>query len=90
MKRIISFVLSTFLIFTCFSGVAMGYYDDFYAGPSPVASWDFDEGRGDRTGCRGINGLDGRLFGAEWAKGVMGSALYFDGTLLWKRLMTEP
>jgi hypothetical protein len=79
MKRIISFVLSTFLIFTCFSGVAMGYYDDFNAGPSPVASWDFDEGRGDRTRCRGINGLDGRLFGAEWAKGVMGSALYFDG-----------
>ena len=44
-----------------------------------VGYWKFDEGRGNIAKDSSGEGNDGRIFGATWAKGKSGYALYFDG-----------
>ena len=44
-----------------------------------VGYWTFDEGKGDATKDSSKYGNDGKLSGATWAKGVIGSALQFNG-----------
>ena len=44
---------------------------------SLVAYWNFDEGSGD-TLHSSIGGYNGTIYGATWASGISGSALYFD------------
>jgi hypothetical protein len=81
MKKIICFVVSCFLMLTCFAGVATGSYSpsNSYGNMAPVAEWLFDEGKGVCVTDSSGNYLDGTLFGAAWVKGVRGSALAFDG-----------
>lgn len=42
-----------------------------------VAYWSFDEGSGD-TLHSSVGGYNGTIYGATWASGISGSALYFD------------
>lgn len=50
------------------------------AGPlEPLASWDFDAGRGDTLYDRSGNGHHGLIHGAAWVEGLKGRALAFDG-----------
>jgi len=44
-----------------------------------VGYWRFDEGKGDAAKDSSKNRNDGTITGAKWAKGVMGSALQFNG-----------
>ena len=64
--------LITALAVLCISGGAFGQ-------PKIVASWNFDEGKGDVLHDVSGNGHDGKIFGARWTRGKFGGALYFDG-----------
>jgi hypothetical protein len=44
-----------------------------------VGYWSFDEGKGKTAKNSAKNGNDGEIAGAKWAKGVIGSALEFNG-----------
>jgi|GEM_PF-1303279 len=44
-----------------------------------VGYWSFDEGKGDATKDSSKYGNDGKISGATWAKGIIGSALQFNG-----------
>jgi hypothetical protein len=44
-----------------------------------VGYWNFDEGKGDATKDSSKYGNDGKITGTQWAKGVLGSALQFNG-----------
>ena len=44
-----------------------------------VGYWSFDEGTGNAINDGSQNGNDGAITGAKWAKGIIGSALEFNG-----------
>ena len=44
-----------------------------------IGYWSFDEGKGEAAKDSSKYGNDGKLTGAKWAKGVIGSALEFNG-----------
>ena len=45
-----------------------------------VGYWSFDEGNGTVAYDSSGSGNNGTIQGASWTEGVLGSALYFDGT----------
>ena len=44
-----------------------------------VAHWDFNKGKGNVLHDKSGNKNDGRIYGAAWVKGTVGTALQFDG-----------
>lgn len=68
----------------CFSLIVIGliFSSPGYTAidPATVAGyWSFDEGKGDVAEDSSGNGNHGKLFGPEWADGMVGKALKFDG-----------
>ncbi|MCK4340713.1 MAG: Ig-like domain-containing protein [Phycisphaerae bacterium] len=45
-----------------------------------VGYWSFDEGSGDTVHDSSGHGNHGDIYGAEWAEGISGAGLWFDGT----------
>jgi hypothetical protein len=72
----ILFVALAIVVVLCVSGLVNSAR---MAQPGMVASYKFDEGRGNILTDTSGNGNDGTIYGATWVEGKAGPALEFDG-----------